>query len=69
MRASCAMTTFDPDTLDQDAGVWRRIQRALGGCLALNAKVRLGGTISRGDAVELVDAAATAELTEASNFV
>ena len=27
LRARCVMTTFDPDTLEQDVGVLRRIQR------------------------------------------
>lgn len=53
LRQRCIMTTFDPDTLEQDVEVLRGIFRDFGGRLALNAYVRKGGTIAVGDAVEL----------------
>jgi uncharacterized protein len=52
-RARCVMTTFDPDSLEQDADVLRDIARRFGGEIALNAWVKQPGRISRGDAVRL----------------
>jgi len=56
LRARCVMTTFDPDTLEQDTAVLRRIVDEFGGRLALNAFVVHGGAIAVGDPVELLDA-------------
>jgi len=53
LRQRCIMTTFDPDTLAQDVGVLRKIQREFEGSLALNCFVKSGGRIREGDAVEL----------------
>jgi uncharacterized protein YcbX len=50
----CVMTTFDPDSLDQDPDVLRRINSELGGHAALNSSVERPGRIAVGDAVELV---------------
>lgn len=55
LRARCVMTTFDPDTQEQDADVLRDINARFGGTLALNAAVEAGGTITVGDAVVLGD--------------
>ncbi|MBI1815417.1 MAG: MOSC N-terminal beta barrel domain-containing protein [Deltaproteobacteria bacterium] len=55
LRQRCIMTTFDPDTLDQDVEVLKHIHREFGGALALNCSVLRGGTLSVGDAVELLD--------------
>ena len=49
----CVMTTFDPDTLDQDPDVLRRINSELGGLAALNCSVERPGRIALGDPVEL----------------
>jgi uncharacterized protein YcbX len=54
LRQRCSMTTFDPDTLEQDVNVLRRIRREFGGELALNCWVIEPGTISAGDRVELL---------------
>ncbi|MDX6630022.1 MAG: uncharacterized protein QOH00_2268 [Gaiellales bacterium] len=54
-RARCVMTTFDPDTLEQDAGVLRRIVRAFEGQVALDCWVIEPGRISEGDDAELVE--------------
>jgi uncharacterized protein len=54
LRRRCVMTTFDPDTLDQDVGVLRGIQRDFGGLLALNCFVVRPARIAVGDPVELV---------------
>jgi len=57
LRGRCVMTTFDPDTLEQDVDVLRRIRREFGGRLALNADVVRPGTLAVGDAVELIEPA------------
>jgi len=54
LRGRCVMTTFDPDTLEQDVGVLRKIASEFGGTLALNASVVRGGRVRVGDPVELV---------------
>jgi uncharacterized protein YcbX len=55
LRARCVMTTFDPDTLEQNKGVLREIVRRFEGTLALNASVVRGGLIHEGQAVDLFD--------------
>ena len=54
LRQRCVMTTFNPDTLEQDVEVLRDIRRRFGGSLALNCFVVRGGGITIGDAVELI---------------
>ena len=41
LRQRCIMTTFDPDTMEQDTSVLRRIHREFGGTMALNCYVTL----------------------------
>jgi hypothetical protein len=48
------MTTFDPDSLEQDPGVLRDIVKRFGGKLALNCAVVRGGTIHVGQPVEFI---------------
>jgi hypothetical protein len=48
------MTTYDPDTLEQDPGVLRRIVREMGGRLALDSYVVQAGRVAVGDPVELL---------------
>jgi uncharacterized protein len=55
LRARCVMTTFDPDTIAQDAGVLRHIQAAFEGKLALNAYVIREGVLTVGDEAVLLD--------------
>ena len=55
LRERCIMTTFHPDTLDQDVDVLKDIRLRFGGKLALNAAVQHGGTIALGDSAEIVD--------------
>jgi uncharacterized protein YcbX len=55
LRMRCVMTTFDPDTLEQDRGVLRDIARRFEGKLALNCWVITGGKVCLGDQVELVE--------------
>lgn len=54
LRARCAMTTIDPDTLQVNPEVLRDIVRRFDNQLALNADIVRGGTIRIGDPVELV---------------
>lgn len=53
LRARCAMTTVDPDTLEVNPGVLRDIVRRFGNTLALNADVLRGGTLRVGDPVSI----------------
>lgn len=54
LRARCIMTTFHPDTLEQDVEVLKDIGRRFGGKLALNAAVEVPGVIALGDRAEVV---------------
>lgn len=54
LRGRCVMTTYDPDTLEQDPTVLRRIVRDMGGRLALDTYVVRGGRVAVGDPVELL---------------
>jgi uncharacterized protein YcbX len=54
LRARCIMTTFDPDSGDQDLNVLRRVQQNFGGVLGLNSYVVTPGRIAVGDPVELI---------------
>lgn len=54
LRGRCVMTTFDPDTQEQNRQVLLDIVRKFGGELALNCFVVQGGRINVGDPVELV---------------
>jgi uncharacterized protein YcbX len=56
LRSRCVMTTYDPDTLEQDHSVLRRIVSEFGGQMALDCAVVSGGRIAVGDPVELLDA-------------
>jgi len=53
LRQRCIMTTFDPDTAEQDTEVLLRIHRELDGQLALNCEVAREGRVRVGDAVEI----------------
>ena len=55
LRQRCIMTTFDPDTAEQDREVLLRIHRELGGALALDCEVLQPGTVKVGDRVEVRD--------------
>jgi uncharacterized protein YcbX len=55
LRQRCIMTTWDPDTGEQDVNVLRRIHDQLEGKIALNAWPVVGGRIQVGDPVEVVD--------------
>ena len=53
LRPRCVMTTFDPDTQEQDHGVLRRLVQEYEGRFALDCSVVTPGTIRVGDTVEL----------------
>jgi uncharacterized protein YcbX len=53
LRGRCIMTTYDPDTLEQDVEVLRRIGRELNGTMGLDTAVERGGLIRIGDPVEI----------------
>ncbi|MEO5926646.1 MAG: MOSC N-terminal beta barrel domain-containing protein [Bryobacteraceae bacterium] len=53
LRGRCVMTTYDPDTLQQDSTVLRDIVKRFGGELALNCAVETGGVLEEGQKVEL----------------
>ena len=55
LRQRCVMTTYDPETLEQDVSVLRVIQREFGGRLALDCFVEGGAQIAEGDSVELLE--------------
>jgi MOSC domain-containing protein YiiM len=54
LRTRCIMTTFDPDSGEQDLNVLRRIQNEFSGRLGLNCYVVAPGRISAGDRVDLI---------------
>jgi uncharacterized protein YcbX len=54
LRSRCVMTTFDPDTLEQDPGVLRDIVRRFDGRLCLNARIVEPGEIADGLPVQFL---------------
>lgn len=54
-RSRCVMTTFDPDTLEQDPTVLLRVVRSFDGRVALDCWVAEPGTVRVGDPVEVVE--------------
>jgi uncharacterized protein YcbX len=54
LRGRCVMTTYDPDTAEQDPSVLRDIVRRFGGRLCLNAQVMRPGHVKEGDSVQLL---------------
>ena len=55
LRARCVMTTYDPDTQEQDLSVLRRIVSEFGGQMALDCGIVSGGRLTVGDSVELIE--------------
>jgi len=54
LRGRCVMTTYDPDTLQQDFGVLKDIVKRFEGKLALNCGVERSGLIEVNQPVELL---------------
>lgn len=55
LRLRCIMTSYDPDTLEQEREITRGIYERFEGKLALNCFVIQDGEIALGDEVEIVD--------------
>jgi len=55
LRDRCVMTTFHPDTQEQDPSVLHRIVYELDGSTALDSSVIAEGMIRVGDAVAIID--------------
>lgn len=55
LRERCVMTTFDPDTQEQDSSVLNRIIFELDGTTALDSSIAMPGNIRVGDAAEILD--------------
>lgn len=55
LRPRCIITTFDPDTVEQNLDVLRTIRHRFAGSMALNCWVVHGGRIRVGDRIEMVD--------------
>ena len=55
LRRRCVMTTYDPDTLEQDVKVLKSIVSELGGTMALDCSVQTPGLLRENDIVELID--------------
>jgi uncharacterized protein YcbX len=53
-RGRCVMTTYDPDTLEQDPSVLRRVVQEMEGRLGLDCYVIQGGRLAVGDRVEVL---------------
>lgn len=56
LRQRCIMTTFDPDTAQQDVEVLKKIHRLFDGTLALDCRVLEPGLVVEGDRVALLPA-------------
>jgi uncharacterized protein YcbX len=54
LRSRCVMTTYDPDTAEQDPDVLRHIVRRFSGKLCLNATVTRAGHVAVGQRAALV---------------
>lgn len=55
LRGRCVMTTFDPDTVEQDLEPFLHLRRSFGGTFALNAWAGRDGRLAVGDEVRLLD--------------
>ncbi|HSB14005.1 MAG TPA: MOSC N-terminal beta barrel domain-containing protein [Bryobacteraceae bacterium] len=54
LRGRCIMTTYDPDSGEQDLNVLRKVQKQFDGRLGLNSYVVTPGRIAVGDPVEWI---------------
>ena len=69
LRERCIVTTYEPETLEQDVGVLLDIRRRFAGSLALNAWTALPAEVRAGDPVELLDSFDDAEPPGLGRFV
>ena len=68
LRERCIMTTWDPDSLEQDVDVFRRIRARFDGTLALNAWAAREGVVAVGDEVRVLDGQIELTLPEPGRF-
>jgi uncharacterized protein len=68
LRGRCIVTTWDPDTLDQDVDVLRHIHAHFEGKLALNAWTGRDGHLAVGDEVSRLDFAAEVSAPQLGRF-
>jgi uncharacterized protein len=68
LRGRCIMTTWDPDTQEQDVDVFHHIRERFGGRLALNAWAGREGRIAVGDEVRMLESEVELELPFAGRF-
>lgn len=68
LRSRCIMTTWHPDTLEQDVDVLRRIRASFDGTLALNAWAGREGYVTVGDEAEFLDEPIDLALPKAGRF-
>jgi uncharacterized protein YcbX len=68
LRERCIMTTWDPDSLEQDVDVLRRIRARLSGTLALNAWAGRPGLVAVEDEVRMLDREIDFPLPEPGRF-
>jgi uncharacterized protein len=69
LRGRCIVTTYEPETLEQDVGVLLDIRRRFAGSLALNAWTARAAEVRVGDPVELLDTFEHAEAPGLGRFV
>ena len=69
LRGRCIVTTFDPDTGEQDVGVLRQIRADFAGTLALNAWTGREGDVAVGDAVRLLEDRGVLAVPQTGRFV
>jgi uncharacterized protein YcbX len=55
LRQRCVMTTWDPDTLEQNIDVLKRIVREFDGTIALNCSVEKPAIVRVGDPVAIIE--------------
>ncbi len=65
LRDRCVMTSYDPDTLEQDRNVLWRIVQELDGAMALDCSVVQSGVLRVGDSVTMVDDLQTQNVSNA----
>jgi uncharacterized protein YcbX len=68
LRERCIMTTWDPDSMEQDVDVFRRIRARFDGTLALNAWAGREGLVAVGDEVRMLDRQIDFSLPEPGRF-
>jgi uncharacterized protein YcbX len=68
LRGRCVITTFDPDTVEQDVSVLRGLRSRFGGTFALNAWAGRVGWVAVYDPVEQLDTRVELQVPELGRF-